>query len=114
MIIAKISIIALLVSPVLRQNSRSECCVNITIGTKVIVIGTITQCKICLNASVSVIAPLKGQRGEQAGKFTCCAVGKGTSGIPPSWCGRHTVTIAKPQKWRTLISKNDSHERLQN
>ena len=26
----------------------------------------------------------------------------------------HRVTIAKPRKWRTLISKNDSHERLQN
>ena len=31
---------------------------------------------------------LKGECGEQAGKFTCCAVGKALSGITPSWCGR--------------------------
>ena len=32
---------------------------------------------------------LKGQCGKQAGKFTCCAVGKSIySGIVPSWSGR--------------------------
>ena len=36
------------------------------------------QCLKGLNVSVSVIAPLKGQCEEQAGKFTCCVVGKGT------------------------------------
>ena len=31
---------------------------------------------------------LKEQCEEQAGKFTCCAVGKALSGITPSWRGR--------------------------
>ena len=31
---------------------------------------------------------LKKQRGEQAGKFTCCADGKSTWSDSPSWCGR--------------------------
>ena len=34
--------------------------------------------KLLLTASLLDVQALKGQCGEQAGKFACCAVGKGT------------------------------------
>ena len=57
----------LLVSPALRNNSPPQCCVNITTGTKVIVIRTMTRCKICLNVSASVIAPLRMKPNNRRG-----------------------------------------------
>ena len=39
--------------------------------------------KLVFTAPLLHAQALKGQCGEQAGKFICCAVGEGTS-----WCGR--------------------------
>ena len=49
--------------------------------------GQTNDFKIGIHSFSAGRSALKGQCGEQAGKFTYCAVGKGTKLDPPSWCG---------------------------
>ena len=45
----------------------------------------------------------KPASGEQASKFTCCAVGKDIFGISPSWCDKQMAATPKQVPYCALI-----------
>ena len=66
--------------------------------------GQTNNFKIGIHSFPAWRSALKGQCGEQAGKFTCCAVGKALSGIPPSWRDRQMLATPKRACYSALIA----------
>ena len=50
--------------------------------------GQTNDFKVGVHSFPACRSAMKEKCGEQAGKFTCCAVGQSLSWIYPSWCGR--------------------------